>query len=234
MKFSVYSLLVALMCISVLSIAVGQKEPPPDQKFDKAPEVTKQVQPHYPDLATRGGVEGTVYVKIWVDKNGKVAQTEVVKSDARVLDLAAREAAQQWEFKPALLKGKAIDVWVTVPFKFKLSDGDKKKAVSMSLKARRFPPAEDVKHDTEPELVDRIDPMYPEEAKQAGLEGTVYTKMWIDDNGKVVEAIVTKSDNPVFNQASMEAALQWTFKPATANGKPIAVWVTVPFRFKIG
>ncbi len=116
------------------------------------------------------------------------------------------------------------------------SGQEKTPAQSMqsTMKATRYPPAEDVKHDTDPEVVSRVQPVYPNEAIQAGLEGTVYTKMWVDETGRVVEVIVTKSDNEIFNRASMDAGLQWLFNPALANGKPIAVWVAVPFRFKIG
>jgi outer membrane biosynthesis protein TonB len=27
--------------------------------------------------------------------------------------------------------------------------------------------------------------------------------------------------------------MKWVFKPATLNGKPVAVWVNIPFRFKL-
>jgi len=51
-------------------IKIEEDEAPPADyvPYEKAPEAVKQVQPKYPDLATRAGLEGTVWVKIWVDK----------------------------------------------------------------------------------------------------------------------------------------------------------------------
>jgi hypothetical protein len=51
--------------------------------------------------------------------------------------------------------------------------------------------------------------------------------------GKVAKAEVTRSDAEIFNQPALDAGKQWLFKPAMSKGKPIAVWVSVPFRFKL-
>jgi TonB family protein len=239
-------LLVAAMlfwCIAGLSTAIAQNvkkslesNMPQDYvPYDKGPEAVKQVQAVYPETARKDKLEGTVWVKTLVDVAGKVAQVTVQKSDGKIFEEAAIAAVKQWEFKPALLNGKPVSVWVSIPFRFKLSDGDKSQQLSPSAapKEKRYPPAEDVKHDKEPELVSQVNPVYPPEAMQSALEGTVYTKMWIDENGHVVEVIVTKSDNEVFNVPSIDAGMKWVFKPALVNGKPVAVWVTVPFRFAL-
>jgi TonB family protein len=81
--------------------------------------------------------------------------------------------------------------------------------------------------------LNQVTPKYPELATRAGLEGTVWVKLWIDEAGKVVKADVTKSDVEMFNEPAIEAAMQWTFRPALLKGKPVAVWVSVPFRFKL-
>ena len=235
MKGSIRNVAVAFLGVSMFSVAVGQdKKPPPDYvKYDKAPEAVKKVQPHYPDLATLAGVEGTVWVNAWIDESGKVVQAIVQKSDAEVLNQSAVEAAQQWQFKPALSDGKPIAVWVMLPFRFKLSEGEKKGTASSGLKATKYPPAEDAKYDQEPVLVSQVQPKYPDGAILKAVEGTVYTKMWVDESGKVVQVIVTKSDNEVLNEAAMDAGMQWLFKPALNNGKPVAVWITVPWRFAL-
>ena len=99
-----------------------QKEPPPDYvPYDRAPEPLKQVTPKYPELATRAGLEGTVWVKLWVDESGKVVEATAFKSDAEIFNEVAVDAAMQWIFKPALTKGKPVAVWVSVPFRFKLA-----------------------------------------------------------------------------------------------------------------
>jgi TonB family protein len=99
----------------------SENEPPADYvPYEKAPEAVKQVQPKYPDLATRAGLEGTVWVKIWVDKEGKPKKAVVQKSDAEIFNQPATEAAMGWIFTPAMMKNGPVSVWVSIPFRFKL------------------------------------------------------------------------------------------------------------------
>jgi protein TonB len=99
----------------------SENEPPlPYVAFEYAPKVVKQVQPRYPDLATRAGLEGTVWVQIWVDKEGKPKKALVQKSDAEIFNQPATEAAMGWIFTPAMMKNGPVSVWVSIPFRFKL------------------------------------------------------------------------------------------------------------------
>jgi outer membrane biosynthesis protein TonB len=43
-----------------------------------------------------------------------------MKSDARVFDQPAIDAAMQWIFAPAMMKQGPVSVWVEVPFNFRL------------------------------------------------------------------------------------------------------------------
>lgn len=76
-------------------------------------------------------------------------------------------------------------------------------------------------------------PVYPEIAVRAGLEGTVYVKMWVGRDGSVKRAEVVKSSSEFFNESALAAAHRWTFSPAIMNQTPVSVWVTVPFRFRL-
>ncbi len=88
---------------------------------EKYPETVKQVKPKYPEIALRAGLEGTVFVKAWVDKEGKVRKALVSKSDAEIFNQPAVDAVQQWLFTPAIMNKGPVDVWVTVPVKFRIS-----------------------------------------------------------------------------------------------------------------
>jgi periplasmic protein TonB len=84
-----------------------------------------------------------------------------------------------------------------------------------------------------PVCIHRVNPEYPETARLVGMEGTVFVKLWIDKQGKVRQVVLLKSDNPIFDQAVMEAAKQWVFTPAIMNAGPVAVWMSVPFHFTL-
>ena len=55
----------------------------------------------------------------------------------------------------------------------------------------------------------------------------------IDKKGNVSKIKIKKSLNNSLDKAAIEALKQWKFEPAKRNGKPVAVWVSVPFEFSI-
>ncbi len=88
---------------------------------EKNPEPVKMVQPTYPDLAIRAGLEGTVYIKVLVNKEGRVEKAVMVKNDGMsVFDEPALTAAKQWVFTPAIMNAHPVKVWVMVPLRFRL------------------------------------------------------------------------------------------------------------------
>lgn len=78
-----------------------------------------------------------------------------------------------------------------------------------------------------------VTPEYPDVAKRAGMEGTVWVRMLVDKEGKVRKVVVVKSDEEVFSTAAVNAAMQFVFTPAMMSTGPVAVWAAMPFRFKL-
>ena len=76
-------------------------------------------------------------------------------------------------------------------------------------------------------------PTYPEVARRAGIEGTVWVRIWVTKEGKAKKAEILKSDSDLFDQSALDAAMHWVFTPAVMNNGPVAVWVSIPFRFKL-
>jgi protein TonB len=103
-------------------IVIPETEPPPFQIVEEMPKVVRSIAPVYPELAIRSGLTGTVYVKIWVDKEGKPREVSVVKSDAEMLNDAAIAAAKQFLFTPAYMNSGPVSVWLTIPFRFRLAE----------------------------------------------------------------------------------------------------------------
>ena len=82
--------------------------------------IEKQPKPKYPEIAQKAGIEGRVFVKVLVGKDGKVEQAGVI-SGPEVFHEVARAAAMQWTFSPAIQNDKPVRVWVSLPFVFKLN-----------------------------------------------------------------------------------------------------------------
>jgi periplasmic protein TonB len=95
------------------------------------------------------------------------------------------------------------------------------------------PPPDFVPFEKEPAIVHRIEPAYPDAARAAGIEGSVFAKLWIDKEGKVKDVVILKTPSELFNPAVVEAAKQWIFTPAVMNSGPVAVWFPVRFTFNL-
>lgn len=83
-----------------------------------------------------------------------------------------------------------------------------------------------------PELVHSVPPSYPEIARKAGLTGKVFLKFLVDKGGRVSNVTVLKGQE-IFRQAAVDAILQFKFKAAQQNDKPVAVWMTQPISFRL-
>ena len=84
-----------------------------------------------------------------------------------------------------------------------------------------------------PQPLIQVQPEYPEKAKKAKLEGRVIVVAVVDENGDVIEASIHHSTNPIFNEASLEAAKKMKFKPGRHKDTPVKVRVLIPFVFKL-
>lgn len=107
-------------------VRIEEDGPPPDfVPVEKQPQPIpgNNPAPVYPEIARRAGVEGTVWVKIWVDKEGNPKRAQVLKSDAELFNQPAIEAAMKWKFTPAIMNNGPVAVWVSIPFKFRLNQG---------------------------------------------------------------------------------------------------------------
>ncbi len=85
----------------------------------KAPVKTKDVKPVYPALARSAHVAGVVTVEATIGPDGKVIDTKIVRS-VPLLDQAALDAVQQWEYTPTLLNGEPVSLRVTATINFTL------------------------------------------------------------------------------------------------------------------
>ena len=103
-------------------IRIEEEEPSPDAfiPVEKSPVAVTQVSPEYPDLARRAGVEGVVWVKALIDKEGRVRKAMIQKSDSEIFNEAAIAAAMKWVFTPAKMSNGTVSVWISIPFRFRL------------------------------------------------------------------------------------------------------------------
>lgn len=84
--------------------------------------VQNNPKPIYPSLARRRGWEGLVLLHVEVDDMGHPQRVEIKQSSGfPVLDRAAVDAVNRWQFVPARRGGVAVGGWVDVPVQFRLT-----------------------------------------------------------------------------------------------------------------
>jgi len=83
-----------------------------------------------------------------------------------------------------------------------------------------------------PEAITKAQPVYPDLAREAGVDGTAMVQALVGKDGRVKDTRVVKSI-AMLDGAAEAAVKQWVFKPALSNNKPVAVWVAVPVKFTL-
>ncbi|MDH4038198.1 MAG: energy transducer TonB [Candidatus Krumholzibacteria bacterium] len=86
----------------------------------------------------------------------------------------------------------------------------------------------------EPPVLDKwVTPYYPEYARDHQMEGMVKVRVTVKASGGVEDVKVMESSNRIFDEAALEAARQWRFKPARKDGKKVRAAVIVPVKFSL-
>jgi protein TonB len=81
-------------------------------------------------------------------------------------------------------------------------------------------------------LIKKVDPVYPEAARKAGIQGIVLLEATTDEQGNVAAVRVLKSI-PELDQAAIDALKQWKYEPVIVEGKPKGVAFTVTINFRL-
>ena len=85
----------------------------------------------------------------------------------------------------------------------------------------------------EPRKVKHVNPVYPDIAKMARVQGVVILEVTINPNGQVNEVTVLRGI-PLLDQAAIDAVKQWVYTPTLLNGVPVPVIMTVTVNFRLG
>ena len=100
---------------------------PPTQSASAAessarPDYAVNPKPEYPRLLREHGVDGTVWLRVWVDSEGHPADVKLAKgSGYRLFDEAALRVVALWRFIPAQTGEQKLASWVEFPIRFTLN-----------------------------------------------------------------------------------------------------------------
>ncbi|MGI9174538.1 MAG: energy transducer TonB [Rhodothermales bacterium] len=80
-------------------------------------------------------------------------------------------------------------------------------------------------------LYERV--VYPEMAKQAGLEGKVIVQFVVDREGRVQHPVVLRGVHTLLDEAALEAVRGLRFHPGKQRDRPVPVKMSLPITFKL-
>lgn len=96
----------------------------PQHKISVIPEIpTKAIlsKIEYPKMAMKQGIEGVVYLELFIDENGNIRRVNVLKDPGYGFADAAIEALEGVVCKPALVNDKPVAVRFRYPVRFVLN-----------------------------------------------------------------------------------------------------------------
>jgi TonB family protein len=242
-----------LLLIALTSLALSQTQT--EVRVDEnvmSVHLLKRVPPVYPPLARQARIQGTVILKVLINKSGEVANIQLV-SGHPMLAPAAIEAVKQWKYDPYLLNGEPIEVLTNVAVNFTLagtapaagttgnvSAGPAGGAVSgvvsnapgdqtSTAVPQRVRVSSGVARGL---LVSKVDPMYPPDARDQRIQGVVILQATIDKEGNVA-SLQLVSGHPMLAPAAIEAVKQWKYRPYLLNGNPLEVNTQIQVNFTL-
>jgi TonB family protein len=84
----------------------------------------------------------------------------------------------------------------------------------------------------EKRIVTKVEPVYPEAARKAGLQGLVVMDAVIAPDG-TVKRLRPVSGPDLLAQSATAAVQSWKFEPYLSSGKPVEVETTIAIEFRL-
>jgi TonB family protein len=207
-------------------------------------QVIKSQKADYPFEGREHQLQGEVVVKVLVSETGDVESVEVVSGDP-ILARAAVDAAKKWKFQPFIKNGKPVKVATKLPFDFAFSDRihDRKDSGGNPAPTPNSTNTQSLSDSPKPVLIPEgvtkglllhsVSPVYPYEARHAGIQGTVVLRAIINKEGMISDLHPVSGPKELV-PAAMGAVQQWRYKPYLLKGNPVEVTTEVRVSFTLG
>jgi TonB family protein len=166
------------------------------------------------------GVNDTVRVSFDVDENGVPINFRGQSGANPKLESEAIGILSGWRFQPGTKDGKPVTASATFDLNHGAGDATGGRAIRIGSEIAAG------------NLIDKVTPGYPPEAKAGRLQGVVTLAVRIGKDGHVVNATVISGD-PILAQAALDAVRQWLYRPTLLNGNPVEVDTQVDVNFTL-
>ena len=231
LSFSTAGFGVAVVAAAWCAVHAFPLQAAPQQQAGGFP-VSHKVQPQYPADAKENHIEGDVAIRIQIDQHGLVSDAHVI-SGPEALHQAALTAVRQWTFT----KNSQLPAGADVVISFRLQEGTVQQNSAQPV-AQGFPLSDGVQrirvggNVQSTNLITKITPFYPPEAKRDRVQGRVRLNVLIGEDGAVKDVVLIEGE-PILADAAIPAVWQWIYNPTFLNGQPVEVVTQVDVNFTL-
>jgi TonB family protein len=186
-----------------------------------------------PQISIRALGGGQVFLELSVSSSGVVRSVTTLRATPPFTE-ALSNVARGWQFHPAEEEfepaaGQPVDPKPRKPVESKVLVAGIFRPPSLNTPTLGEPPKDTASASEEtPFPVTTTTPPYPPLARDAGV---VLVEVRVDTGGRVADARVIRSAPP-FDEPALDAARQWTFRPARLHGASVATLAYVVFGFR--
>ena len=200
--------------------------------------IQPMAQPTHPPELWAKAIEGHAKIAFSIDAEGKVGNVTVVEATDPAFGEAAKAAAEQWTFTPAMRDGvpvvlKRVEQVINFPV-----SPMQKFTVMLGREVEVSEPDSvvDVKDlDQPPAATQEPAAEYPEKLAGSGKSGSVDMEFLLDPEGNPVNVKIAKgSGEEALDLAAVLAVLKSHWTPATKDGKPVFVRMSATVEVKEG
>jgi len=196
----------------------------------------------YPKELLDSNIQGTVYVSFIIDKEGEVRDPKVLRGVHQKLDDISIEAVENMpDWSPGKREGEAVNLKFNMPIRFTLNADkpekpekpdqvtDNSEAFVLVDERPEFKGGEEAWMEYMSEHID-----YPEDAKEKGLEGTVYVQFVVEKDGSISNVKLLRGFYESCDQEALETIRNMPdWKPGKKDGKPVRTQFNMPIKFTL-
>ena len=177
-----------------------------------------------------------LYYRFYISEEGDVDSVEAINNDEILSDAdeANIQVMKKWKFSSQDEKPVRFDFVYT------------KNKIEKDVYKKIAPPDELISLNKKyrdtlskfPEIEGGVEALasliqYPDEAKETGVQGVVFIRAFLNEQGLVEKLMVTRGIGSGCDIAALTAVSKTKFTPATVEGEPVNVQVIVPIKFKL-
>lgn len=203
---------------------------------------TERVDAVYPPEAEQARIEGQVVLNVRLNKYGEIANISLISGHPMFVRTAI-EAVKQWRYKPYLVNDEPVEVETMVRLTFSPpSEQSAHGVVADTPMEADLPPG--AVHPAQPGrvrvaagveqglLIRRVQPLYPPDAREQHIQGTVILLAIISKEGNI-DYVQLISGHPDLAAAAIDAVKQWQYRPYLLNGSPVKVETQIQVNFTL-